>query len=271
MTQAARHRSACRTLCSASVLWIIALVSGAPHAAQAQTSSEPPAGPAFFFEGIIGDDDRIALDAWDPPFNAIGRLNVSGFSALRQCTGFLVAADVVLTAAHCVMDAYRGKPLAPGRFHFLPGWQRQKYLDHGIGKCIRVMEGFEAKREPSLQSMGFDVALIFLHKKIDITPLSTLEDIQLTGKTTLLHAGYSRDKQHLLMGDADCNVTEQDDKLVLTDCDTNRGASGGPVLTLAPDGEFKAVAMMVGGFKKRASIAVKLSAMRDFLRTARCE
>ena len=73
------------------------------------------------------------------------------------------------------------------------------------------------------------------------------------------------------MGDADCSVTEQDDRLILTDCDTNRGASGGPVLTLTPEGEFKVVAMMVGGFKKRASIAVKLSAVTDFLQTTTCE
>ena len=237
----------------------------------AQNTSDNPSGPAFVFDGIIGEDDRIALDAWDTPFNAIGRLNVSGFSALRQCTGFLIAPDVVVTAAHCVMDAFRGKPLAAGRFHFLPGWQRQKYLAHGIGRCIRVMEGFKSTSKPTLETMAFDVALIFLRKEIEIPPLSTTETIELTGKTALLHAGYSRDKQHLLMGDADCSVTDQNDSLVLTDCDTNRGASGGPLLTLTPEGDFKAVAIMVGGIRKSASVAVKLSAVRQFLNTASCE
>ena len=254
--------------CAATVLASIVLGDAPAHT---QSTSDTLAGPNSVFEGIIGEDDRIALDAWDTPFNAIGRLNVSGFSALRQCTGFLIAPDVVVTAAHCVMDAFRGKPLAAGRFHFLPGWQRQKYLAHGIGKCIRVMEGFKVTPKPTLETMAFDVALIFLRKEIDIAPLSTTGTIKLTGKTALLHAGYSRDKRHLLMGDADCSVTDQNDSLVLTDCDTNRGASGGPVLTLTPEGDFKAVAMMVGGFKKRASIAVKLSAVRQFLKTARCE
>lgn len=255
----------------ASAALTVAAVLFGSATSHAQSTTENPAGPAFVFEGIIGEDDRIALDAWDPPFNAIGRLNVSGFSALRQCTGFLIAPDVVATAAHCVMDAFRGKPLAAGRFHFLPGWQRQKYLAHGIGKCIRVMEGFKVTPKPTLETMAFDVALIFLRKEIDIPPLNTTETIKLTGKTALLHAGYSRDKQHLLMGDADCSVTDQNDSLVLTDCDTNRGASGGPVLTLTPEGDFKAVAMMVGGIRKSASVAVKLSAVRQFLSTASCD
>ena len=237
---------------------------------QASGTSHTQAGPAFFFQGIIGEDNRIPLDAWDPPFNAIGRLNVSGFGRLRQCSGFLIAPDTVVTAAHCVMDAFRGKPLAAARFHFLPGWQRQKYLAHGIGKCVRVMDGFRATAKPTLDTMARDVAVIVLKDKIEIPPLATAENVELTDKTSLLHAGYSRDKQHLLMGDANCSILEENEHVILTDCDTNRGASGGPVLVLTNDEEFQAAAIMVGGFANDANVAVKLSAVSKFLETATC-
>ncbi len=270
MTRAARFRSRIRRGFHGASLLVAAALAGTGATTPVLAAADPPPGPAFFFQGIIGDDDRIALDATDPPFNAIGRLNVSGFSALRQCTGFLIAPDIVVTAAHCVMDAFRGKPLAAARFHFLPGWQKQTYLAHGIGKCIGVMQGFRTIPKPTLENMGLDVAFIVLREKIEISPLATDETLKLTEKTSLVHTGYSRDKQHLLMGDADCNVLDENEHVILTDCDTNRGASGGPVLALTPDGEFKAVAMMVGGFAKEMNVAVKLSAVADFLKNAKC-
>lgn len=251
-----------------ALLAAIALAAMVPCILKATADTRP--GPKHLYEGIIGKDDRIVLDATDPPFSAVGRLNVSGFSALRQCSGFLIAPDKVVTAAHCVFDAYNRKTLAPGRFHFLPGWQRQTYLAHGIGKCIRVMPGFEPSRRPTRDQFARDVAVIILTESLDVAPLDLLPDQELKPRTALVHAGYSRDKRYVLTGDADCAILDEDEGSLFTDCDSNRGASGGPVMVLTEDGRFQAAAMMVGGIGSDLNVAVRISAVREFLQSASC-
>ena len=227
--------------------------------------------PKQFFPGIIGKDNRLALEATEPPYSAIGRLNVAGFSRLRQCSGFLVSPSVVVTAAHCVYDAYKKRPLAAGRFHFLAGWQKQKFLAHGIGKCVAVMDDFKPIKRPTLENFAKDVAIIILREPIDIAPLSFADDNLIKEDTMLVHAGYSRDKRHLLMGDANCSVLEEHEGVLLTDCDTNHGASGGPVMVLDQDGKPHIAGIMVGGYSLDFNVAVRASAFQEFATAAQCE
>jgi V8-like Glu-specific endopeptidase len=71
--------------------------------------------------GIIGKDDRIRADARGAPWEAIGQVNVGGYRRAHRCTGTLIAANVVLTAAHCVIDSWRKAPFRLQDIHFLAG------------------------------------------------------------------------------------------------------------------------------------------------------
>lgn len=55
---------------------------------------------------ILGTDDRIPLTSQKYPWSAIGRIVSIGADRRSQwsCTGALVASDVVLTNAHCVLN-----------------------------------------------------------------------------------------------------------------------------------------------------------------------
>lgn len=255
-----------QTLIAAALAFLVFMAAGPGAPAQELRR------PYYFFEGVIGEDDRIPLAAHEEPFSAIGRLNVAGFSALRQCTGFLIAPDVVATAAHCVYDSYAKKPLAAARFHFLAGWQRQKYVAHAIGKCIKILPGFTESRRPTLEQFSRDVAVIRLRKPVDIKPMSLASSQDIAAATALVHAGYSRDRRHMQTGDVDCKALEEHETLILNDCDTNRGASGGPVLVLTRSGDLKVAAVMVGGLERnQVNVAVKVTAVREFLESAECE
>jgi protease YdgD len=60
-----------------------------------------PAPGQDLYPGIIGEDDRVRLQEQGPPWDAVGQVNVAGYRIMGQCTGTLVAPNLVVTAAHC--------------------------------------------------------------------------------------------------------------------------------------------------------------------------
>jgi len=83
--------------------------------------------------GIIGQDDRRLLDTTEWPWVAIGRINreSGGF-----CTGTLVRSDVVVTAAHCLLNTRTQRRIAPTRLHFLAGYNRGDFKAHARGRAF---------------------------------------------------------------------------------------------------------------------------------------
>jgi len=199
--------------------------------------------------GIQGEDDRRLTDSATYPWRAIGRVNrtTGGF-----CTGTVVAPFYVLTAAHCLWNTRAGSWLRADALHFLAGYNRGAYVVHATVVDYHLAPGHPGRPDPQRASAVHDWALLRLKSDMtDVTGFIPLMDItvgRLTGSDlsgepeasagTVLQAGYSQDKAHILSRHDPCAVVSQGygSALIYHSCDATRGDSGSPLLFRTADG-----------------------------------
>lgn len=196
--------------------------------------------PMTINDHFQGYDDRVLLRTDAYPWTAIGQID---FDAGTSCTGTLVAADVVLTAAHCIHDE-DGRVDAAGVFR---GGQDRP----GGASEAHVVAYFAAPRfnpemfDSSNKLDGTDWAYLRLDQPlgdelgtIAITPVVTLADIH-----ELVQAGYSWDTGERLSGNIGCApVALNADATLEHACDTTQGDSGSPLMVVR-DGVYGIVAV----------------------------
>jgi len=211
--------------------------------------------------GGAGMDRRMTSPAEQSGWSAVGRLNVTGQG---YCTATLVAPDLVLTAAHCVMNPRTGVPVRPETLHFLPGFRVGTYLAHGRGARIAVMPGYDRARK----TVHRDLALIRLREPMPaaILPARLDAGLQPQGRLTVL--SYGLDRAQLLSVERDCRVAKRLGALVYTTCAGLPGVSGAPLMQMV-DGRpvLVAVASSIAATQTRPVprgrvLAVEVSAGR---------
>jgi V8-like Glu-specific endopeptidase len=230
--------------------------------------------------GIIGEDNRRVIDQPGPPWAAVGQVNATGYRYAIRCTGTLIASDRVVTAAHCVMDPWRGTPFPLSQLHFLAGVRGSKWLGHSTAKCLHFLPEYTyavpSKISPSrsLQRMPPDtlsrdvVVVVLSDPLVNVAPLElNREEVQGT-EIALVHASYSAHRRHILTGHFGCRLLARDGEFWYTDCDTPAASSGGPIL-IQENGDYRLAAIMVGALTS-ASIAVPVSKFVDLIGKERC-
>ncbi|SPF80881.1 trypsin-like serine peptidase [Pseudoprimorskyibacter insulae] len=176
------------------------------------------AGPAF--ADPLPPLDPEARGEW----LAVGRVNIAGYSQTGMCTGTLIAPDLVLTAAHCVM---RGGAMARlSDLHFVAGWFGGRYAGHGLVREVTLHP--EAGDPPRLP---YDLALIHLAAPLDIAPLPVAAPAD--GPCAIV--GYFDLRPNRLSARFDCAGMAARGGWQIT-CPTRWGNSGGPILQRGPDG-----------------------------------
>ena len=189
--------------------------------------------------GIVEEDDRKPISDLGSPWSAIGQVNIGGYRVAGSCTGTLIAPTVVVTAAHCLIDRFRGSPFPVRDIHFLAGVHRDKNLGHSEAKCMKFPPGFRRGK------VRTDIATIVLAQPLAVDPIALAEPAPFRENRALVHAAYPADRRYQLMADATCRTLRQMSGVWATTCDSYVGSSGGPVL-VHQDDQMRLAAIMVG-------------------------
>lgn len=199
---------------------------------------------------IYEEDDRIPMTNRDYPWSAVGRLVVeTADGETGLCTGTLVATDIVLTNAHCVVtpETHQLHKRIAFQPNLINGYLAREE-DIAWGKNVVFGTDFSdgADADPD------DWALIKLDRSLG-ERYGTLRWQALPAKVLLGKAeklflvGYSADFPPENPGKTagvhvGCSIREDAEDFWVHDCDTTGGASGGPILAEIDD-EFYVVAL----------------------------
>jgi V8-like Glu-specific endopeptidase len=210
--------------------------------------------PSEGSRGVIGLDDRVPMTSRSYPWSAIGRLESPvAENTVFICTGSLVASDVVLTNAHCIIDPETHQPRLDTRFK--PNLVNGRLQDEAdVATVIAYIEGTDFQGNNAVLHPD-DWAFLKLDKplgeKYGTISWASLSLADLIGNPEqYIMVGYSGDFPDNNPGatasaHVGCSILGDTEEEVLRhNCDTFGGSSGGPILALIDD-EFRIVALNV--------------------------
>lgn len=223
-----------------TLLLIALLLAGTALAQQA-----PPTG---YRSGVLSAHDHrvpVVPDRW--PWSSLGRVNVVLGMRRSHCTGTLIGARQVITAAHCLFDGKINEFVKPSGVHFVAAQDRDKFAAHSVATALVTSPDFRFRVEerprwdkiaPSM--IKNDWAIVTLAEALPSppVPIRAMPAARLPDEAgEIALAGYGGDRAFVLSAHKGC--TAQTDApaagMILHTCDSMPGESGSPLLLL--DGE----------------------------------
>lgn len=194
--------------------------------------------------GIV--DHRMPVDVNVMPWNSLVRVQTE---LGERCTGFLVAPQVVVTAAHCLFLPRVRRFIQPSSVHVLRAYREGHYAAHAVVVRFTVPPAYQPLDET--RSAGADRAVLVLDRRLlpesEVLPEAPVPAVL---PAPILLGGYGQDRDEVAIADRSCSLVGQANdgegrKLLVHDCEATRGTSGAPLLWRRPDGRWAAIGIQI--------------------------
>ncbi|MFZ5752244.1 MAG: trypsin-like serine peptidase [Pseudomonadota bacterium] len=193
-------------------------------------------------------------------WEAVGRIDL-GNSAF--CTGALIAPNLVLTAAHCLVQKDSGAPFPTEKIRFLAGWRNGRAVAYrGVRRAIShpsyVYDG-----PNKMDRVAYDVALLELDQPIrlpSVRPFATAANPRQGDRIEVV--SYALDRSEAPSIQESCEVLGREPRVLVLSCLVDFGASGAPVFSMS-GGEPRIVSVISAKAEMDARVVALASAAAD--------
>jgi protease YdgD len=194
---------------------------------------------------------REVVDMRQFPWSSIGKVFIAG---RQSCTGAVIGPNQFLTAAHCLYLERTAHFMRPESIHILLGYEKGEYRVHRVISQYTIPPAFDpVQYSPPLDAKKlvaaarYDWAIMYVDEPFpaDVKPLHLATATPSPG-TALKVDGYPKERPYMMTADPHCRVvrTISEQSLIVHDCVTHSGDSGGPVFSRDDEGLILGVTVL---------------------------